>query len=158
MTNTIDTILKKIKDKTIRVGECDLWQGNTSPFGYGVIRFEGKRHRLHRLVYTLTKGPIPNDMVVMHQCDIPACVNPAHLHLGTVTDNTQDMHTKGRASDRKGQNNAMAKLSDDQVLAIRARHQSYSRANGASSIARDYGVSATVIDGIVRRLTWTHLP
>jgi len=158
MTNTASTILEKTKAKTVRHGECELWQGTTSPFGYGVVRYQGKRMRLHRLIYTLIKGEIPEGMVVMHQCDTPACINPNHLHLGTATANTQDMHMKGRAPNHKGRNNGMAKLTDDQVLAIRARHQYYSRTNGASAISRDYGVSSVSIDGIVRRLTWTHLP
>ena len=157
MTNTVETILSKIKAKTVCSGECELWQGKTSPFGYGVIRYQGKYQRLHRVVYTIHKGEIPDGMVVMHQCDTPACVNPAHLHLGTATQNTQDMHNKGRAPNRKGENNAMAKLTDEKVLAIRARYQYHSRTNGASALAREYGVSGNVIDGIVHRLTWTHL-
>ena len=50
----------------------------------------------HRVAYVVAKGPIPAGLAVMHTCDVPPCVNPAHLVLGTQGDNIRDCCAKGR--------------------------------------------------------------
>ena len=44
-------------------------------------------------------GKIPANHLICHKCDIPECVNPNHLWLGTHKENAQDMIKKGRAPD-----------------------------------------------------------
>jgi hypothetical protein len=79
---------------------CWTWSGVRDRDGYGKLRDAGKRLRAHRVSYTLHVGPIPDGMFVLHRCDSPPCVNPAHLFLGTNLDNIADRHAKAR--DAKG--------------------------------------------------------
>nr|MBA3891683.1 HNH endonuclease [Gemmatimonadaceae bacterium] len=88
----------------VRMGaSCWIWIGAKNPAGYGQLRIKsamgGFRISLaHRLSYELYVGPIPTGLVVMHSCDTPSCVNPAHLSVGTQADNLRDAGTKGRMS------------------------------------------------------------
>jgi hypothetical protein len=75
---------------------CWLWTGWTSRFGYGRIKRDNRECLTHRVSWELTNGPIPDGMCVLHRCDVPACVRPDHLFLGTKTDNAADRTAKGR--------------------------------------------------------------
>jgi hypothetical protein len=79
--------------------DCWEWTANRLPRGYGLLG-AGRRgqHALyaHRLSWELHNGQIPAGQFVLHRCDNPPCVNPAHLFLGTHTDNMRDMHAKRR--------------------------------------------------------------
>jgi hypothetical protein len=75
-------------------GMCVEWSGPRDSNGYGR---SGHGDRAHRVAWEAACGdPIPDGMVVMHLCDNPPCVNPAHLRLGTVAENNRDRHAKGR--------------------------------------------------------------
>lgn len=77
---------------------CWLWKGSRDKGGYGRI-LHGKRiDSAHRVAWTVTNGPVPDGLWVLHRCDNPACVNPSHLFLGTRTDNVRDMFVKGRGN------------------------------------------------------------
>lgn len=81
-------------------GDCWVWTGEKNRFGYGRFDFwhDGGRSRLlaHRLVLLLTGRALADGDVVMHACDNPPCVNPAHLSIGTQADNLHDALSKGR--------------------------------------------------------------
>ena len=74
---------------------CWWWLGG-KPGGYGAFSFEGQHHAAHRFSYELNVGPIPAGLMVLHRCDNPSCVRPAHLFVGTNADNIRDASAKGR--------------------------------------------------------------
>lgn len=81
----------------VKVGdpsECWLWTGSKHKQGYGL--YGAGPRRAHRIAWTLIHGEIPPGLQVLHRCDNPPCVNPAHLFLGTDKDNHQDKAAKGR--------------------------------------------------------------
>lgn len=76
---------------------CWLWNDNNiDKDGYGIIYAFGKRVKAHRFSYELYNGEIGDNLNVCHKCDIPKCVNPEHLWLGTSSENTQDSVNKNR--------------------------------------------------------------
>lgn len=82
----------------------------------------------------MANGYLPE--VVRHACDNPPCCNPLHLLGGTHADNVADKIRRGRGAD--GSRNGQAKLTEDEVIAIRE-----SRASGESptDIAVRFGIS-----------------
>ncbi len=77
-------------------GDCWLWTGVIKDGGYGLVFFHKRKYLAHRLSYRLVWGPFKGSLFVLHRCDNPPCVNPAHLFLGTHEDNIEDMFAKGR--------------------------------------------------------------
>ena len=76
---------------------CILWiGGKRDRRGYGSFSIGGVNYRAHRVSYTWAHGEIPKGKVILHLCDIPSCVNPLHLKMGTQKENVQDMIRKGR--------------------------------------------------------------
>ena len=72
--------------------------------GYGRFNFNSKEYSAHRVSWIIHNGKIPADMCILHTCDNPPCVNPKHLWLGTLKENSQDMVRKGRATPKRGNN------------------------------------------------------
>jgi hypothetical protein len=70
---------------------CVEWTGSRDRNGYGVITWQDKHWRAHRLAYETSVGPIPPGMVLRHICDNPPCVLVSHLVPGTAAENVRDM-------------------------------------------------------------------
>lgn len=92
-------------------------------------------------------GEVPEGMDVCHSCDVRACVNPAHLFLGTRQQNMSDCRAKGRQTVQKGEKNSQARLSDEDVYLIRM-----SFASGAfttKELAEEFSISRWYVREIV---------
>lgn len=121
---------------------------------YGVLVLDGVHEYAHRLMYRLTKGPIPAGFEVLHTCDTPPCIEPAHLIVGTHGDNMKDMRAKGRwrhGAKPRGTAVHTSKLTEDEVLAIRADPR------GPIVVAREYGISKSTVKDIRSRKIWSWL-
>jgi hypothetical protein len=122
-----------------------LWIASKTTAGYGQIGNRQRQNRLaHRLSWELAYGPIPAGQNVLHRCDVPACVRPEHLFLGTMAANSLDMATKGRSGN--------AKLSAKDVRSLRTRYA----LGGVThrQLAIEYGVTHTAIGYALRGTQW----
>ncbi len=106
----------------------------------------------HRASYEAFRGPIPDGLHVLHKCDNPACINPAHLFLGTHDDNMADKTQKQRHL--HGGRHHHAKLTDEIVIECRQKHQS---GESISSLAEKHGVHFKTMRQAVLRLKWKHV-
>lgn len=133
---------------------CWLWTGVTTA-GYGRLTLRGNKKILaHRLSYELRYGPIPNELWVLHRCDVRRCVRPEHLFLGTHQDNVTDMVRKGRHAKHVGSRHPRARLTEGFVVLIREARR---RGASYSALARQYGVSKSTIASAARGKNWRHV-
>ncbi len=144
---------------------CWIWVAASDQNGYGSLRFGGKTAKAHRVSWINNRGQIPDGMHVLHKCDVPACVNPDHLFLGTHRDNMRDMMRKGRKDGKKtsrtmlergttrGDRHPKAKLTEADVLDIR------SSSSTSIDLAAKYGVSRYTIRDMrrVKQRNWRHI-
>ena len=127
---------------------CWEWTAAKTSSGYGEFWLGDKMVGAHRVSYELEFGTVPDGLFVCHTCDNPICVKPAHLFLGTHSDNMVDAVRKGRLSNIPPRR---VKLTETQVLDIREDSRVH------SVIAKDYNVTRTTISEIKRRETWREL-
>lgn len=142
--------------------KCWEWIGSRTSAGYGRIFVTPKSLYAHRISWELANGKIPAGLHVLHKCDNPPCVNPAHLFVGTAKDNAIDKSNKGRARNAmvRGTEHTLAKLTDDDVREIRRIYQPSPRKKSPFSgptLAKKYGVAPSLIHRIVHGKSWPHV-
>ena len=144
--------LDRLYEKVVKITEsgCHIWIGNTI-CGYGQTSYLGKKIGTHRLSYLLQIGEIPEGKIICHSCDVPSCLNPDHLFLGTPKTNAEDKVSKGRQIKNtwsKGENHPSAKLNINDVLIIRKSDLS------CSKLSNEFGVTKSIISKIKNNLLW----
>jgi hypothetical protein len=130
-----------------------------TPLGYLQVRVmvNGRRYHVgaHRVVWAYFNGPIPDGAEINHKNGIRDFNHPRNLEPMTSSENVKHaIHVLG-ATVLRGSRNGSARLTESEVMAIRAAHRT-----GAKQIvlASRYGVSFQTISKIVRRQRWAHLP
>jgi hypothetical protein len=127
---------------------CWLWCGYLGERGYGRITTPDGQSRLaHRVSYEVHKGSAEG-FFVLHRCDTPQCVNPAHLRLGTHQDNVDDRDRRGRWRGRVG---AVVPITAEARADIEQNCVTGSLDAGIRTFARKYGVRPSSVAYIIAR-------
>jgi len=146
--------------------ECWPWTGHIGKNGYGkavrTIKYGGisdrkqKTYRAHRayLIF-VAKKKVPKDAYVCHTCDNPPCCNPNHLVIGDAKWNNADMVKKGRNVILRGENSALAKLSDKQVAIIKKALSDHRVS--AMEIQDRFHISEPNVRKIINGSRWKHI-
>lgn len=134
-------------------GNCRLWTGAQQK-GYGSLKWEGRHAGAHRLAWQIEKGPIPDGLLVCHNCpsgDNPLCINVDHLWLGTDATNAADRDRKGRLVVPPGRFVWPKKLTQEKARAV------FNAIGKHTDIAQSFGVTRVTVSMIKRKKTWRHI-
>lgn len=147
------SVKERFYEKLTKTAGCWEWSGYRDKHGYGVIGVGTSPPKIaSRVSYEIHIGEIPAGMFVCHSCDNRACVNPAHLFLGSHGDNMRDMANKFRGS--RGESHHKAKLTNLEVVSIKRLW-----ASGASkvSLAKRFNVSLGAVSNVLSGISWKHI-
>ena len=140
--------------------DCWVWTATKTSYGYGSFRMGSltdntrRKEMAHRVAYMLSTGnDIPKGAVIMHACDNPPCVNPAHLSVGTYAENGKAAYDrKRRASTIKpGEKSPRALLTQENVDYIRQ----VGYAKTARELALELNVGTSTITAIRTGQNWS---
>lgn len=135
---------------------CWPWTAGTRKGGYGAFHRERSRVFAHHAAYeSHHRVRLLPDTVVMHSCDRPSCCNPRHLIMADQAANVHDLWAKGRGKPRRGERHHGARLTANDVIAMRKRGVA---GEPIRSIAASFGVSRRHTWGILAGEAWKHVP
>lgn len=131
-----------------KTDSCWFWTGYKDKDGYGIASIKQKKLAAHRAAHILFIGPIPENMLVLHNCNNSSCVNPDHLRLGTQKENIADQI---KAGTNVGKNRITAILNETLVKYIRSSNKPY------RELATELGVTHYCIWDVLKRRSWNHV-
>jgi hypothetical protein len=127
---------------------CWTWKDAPNEGGYGTMSVAGTKILAHRIAWTLTNGPVPAKLLVLHRCNNPPCVNPAHLFVGTHADNAMDMEEKGRQK-------AVGRVLNEKM--VRSIRRDFVDGLSYEKLAAKYPVGKVAIRNIIGYKTWPNV-
>ena len=146
-----DSKLSEAKNRLLRsieIQESGCWfvgsEESKAKLGYSRIMVDYEIDSAHRWSYRVFKGPIPPGLLVRHTCDMPPCVRPGDLILGTQSQNIMDAVERGRYV----KNHGGAKLSLDQVNYVRSSSETQ------VDLGKKFGVCRNTIAEIKHGRSW----
>lgn len=155
-TALADRVVRKVR---VASGGCWEWMGGCTAKGYGRLGVDGKDQYVHRLVCAAVNGLDLSGMLVCHKCDNPCCCNPAHLFVGTLSDNAVDMvqkqrHFYGQQPQRimRGEQHPQHKLTHDEVLDI---VRCFNSGESKMSLSKRFEVDRRTIQFLLAGQTWS---
>ena len=138
------------------LGNCWLWTGAIGGFGYGNFGYQKTTRAAHIIMWLETNGAIPDGLKVLHKCDIPNCVRPDHLELGTQLENVRQKEERGRGNHANGERCALTKHNAEIVR--RARELYKPRVFGYRAVGEALGIPLQTARTMISRMAWKHIP
>jgi hypothetical protein len=144
---------------------CREWLRARHGQGYGRLWDGDRLQYAHRLSYEVFVGAVPAGLGVLHWCDNPGCIEPLHLWCGTVAENMADRDAKGRgggwknagrgrSSGARGSLHPLSKLTEERARELKARLRRDGGRIKIAPLAREFGVSASLLYGIRDGRNW----
>lgn len=140
----VDRLLSRIK---VDDRGCFIWQGSTNNKGYGEISYKLRTRLAHRVSFEVFRAA-PGCLHVLHHCDNPPCINPAHLFLGTQKTNMRDAAAKGRCNGTFEPTLSLSLVAEAKAL--------YSLGWTHNEIAARLGITSTLSKSAIRH--YAHVP
>lgn len=152
----VESAKRRLSERVVRSGDCLLWQGCRGSRGYGLMAVgKNNREAAHRVAWAVAHNQRPPlGLHVMHACDTPQCVNPAHLSVGTAKDNQRDCRAKGRRAVIKGSRHKQAKTTE-RALILAARL--FAAGHTYRSISNKLGISCSALIKTLQGHRWPHI-
>ena len=150
--NLIDRVL-------IDENGCWIWQGaikkaRNRALTYGWVTYNNKQMNAHRAAWLVVNGEIPEGKFVCHKCDVPRCVNPNHLFLGTPSDNMKDMWDKKRHS-LPTEGVIGSRSSKINLITVKRIRELLQQGQKQRDIAKIFGLSQAAISQINTGRNWS---
>lgn len=149
---SIASIVARFWSKVDTSGKCWVWMGPRNKKGYGYFSVGRRTFSVHRWLHQFIHGPLAKGQQVLHRCANPPCIRPSHLYAGTHAENMTDRNVMGHTA--RGERSGKARLTDDQVRAMRA-----DVAAGLTWVkaAAKYDVSRQTVRMVVTGRSWKHV-
>lgn len=138
---------ESLLSKAMSDGDCLRWTKCKDKDGYGVSAIKGIKMPAHRAVMSFLTDV--TGAYVLHKCNNRDCINPEHLYVGTQQQNVQDQINAGTFV--RGSKNGKARLTEEQVRAIRASTLS------CRELATTHNYSYYGMWDILKGRSWKHL-